>query len=59
MMLRHSLGEPEAAACIEAAVARVLKSGIVTGDLASALPGAEVVGTAAMGDAIARAVEEA
>ena len=59
MMLRHSLGEPEAAACIEAAVARVLKSGIVTGDLAGALPGAEVVGTAAMGDAIARAVEEA
>ena len=59
MMLRHSLGESEAAACIEAAVAKVLKSGVITGDLASAMPGATVVGTAAMGDAVARAVEEA
>ena len=59
MMLRHSLGESEAAACIEAAVAKVLKSGFITGDLASAMPGATVVGTAAMGDAVARAVEEA
>ena len=53
MMLRHSLGESEAA------VAKVLKSGVITGDLASAMPGATVVGTAAMGDAVARAVEEA
>ncbi len=59
MMLRHSLGESETAACIEAAVAKVLKSGVITGDLASAMPGATVVGTAAMGDAVARAVEEA
>ena len=59
MMLRHSLGKSEAAACIEAAVAKVLKSGVITGDLASAMPGATVVGTAAMGDAVARAVEEA
>ncbi|MFR6028179.1 MAG: isocitrate/isopropylmalate family dehydrogenase [Sutterella wadsworthensis] len=48
MMLRHSLGESEAAACIEAAVAKVLKFGVITGDLASAMPGGTVVGTAAM-----------
>ena len=54
-----SPGNAEPAACIEAAVAKVLKSGVITGDLASAMPGATVVGTAAMGDAVARAVEEA
>ena len=51
LMLRYSLGQPEAAAAIEAAVGRVLEEGILTGDIAPA--GAAAVTTAAMGQAIA------
>lgn len=57
MMLRHSLGEEEAADAIEAAIAKVLRAGTVTGDLACAMKDATVVGTDAMGSAIAAAVE--
>ncbi len=50
MMLRESLGEPDAAARIEAAVGRVLDKGIRTADIAE--PGKTVVGTEAMGTAV-------
>jgi 3-isopropylmalate dehydrogenase len=46
MMLRHSLGEPEAANRVERAVAGALADGIRTGDLGG------VSSTAAMGEAI-------
>jgi 3-isopropylmalate dehydrogenase len=50
MMLRYSLGQPEAADAIDAAVARTLADGIFTGDIA--LDKSTAIGTAAMGDAI-------
>ncbi len=50
MMLRYSLGSPEAATAIEDAVAAVLDQGIHTRDIATA--GSRVVGTAEMGTAI-------
>ncbi|HHY51635.1 MAG TPA: 3-isopropylmalate dehydrogenase [Clostridiales bacterium] len=46
MMLRYSLGQPEAADAIEQAVNRVLEAGIRTADLAS--KGGPAVGTKAM-----------
>ncbi len=52
MMLRHSLGQPEAATRIEQAVRRVLAEGLRTPDIME--PGATQVGTEAMGDAVAR-----
>jgi 3-isopropylmalate dehydrogenase len=54
MMLRYSLGQPAAADAIEQAVAQVLEQGIMTQDIAT--PGCTVVGTKAMGEAIAAAV---
>jgi 3-isopropylmalate dehydrogenase len=54
MMLRYSLGEPLAAEAIEAAVRRVIDSGLRTGDIFS--EGTERVGTEAMGRAIAAAI---
>ncbi len=54
MMLRHSLGEPAAADAIDAAVRKVIASGLRTGDIYS--EGTTKVGTAAMGDAIAAAI---
>jgi 3-isopropylmalate dehydrogenase len=54
MLLRHSLRHEAAAAAIEAAVGRVLNRGVRTRDIAGA--GEAVVGTAAMGDAVADAV---
>ncbi len=50
MMLRFSLGQPEAADRIEAAVSEVLASGLRTADIAPA--GGAVVGTREMGDAV-------
>lgn len=50
MMLRYSLGLPEAADAIIAAVSRVLDKGILTADLTRNK--ADAVGTAEMGDAI-------
>jgi 3-isopropylmalate dehydrogenase len=54
LLLRHSLRQEEAAEAIEAAVDRVLADGLRTRDIASLAD--RVVGTAAMGDAIAAAV---
>ncbi|TSE25734.1 3-isopropylmalate dehydrogenase [Tepidimonas sediminis] len=54
MMLRFSLRQPEAAARIEAAVQKVLADGLRTADIAG--EGCTVVGTAAMGDAVVRAL---
>jgi len=54
MLLRHSLGEAEAADAIDAAVRRVIASGLRTGDIWS--EGTTRVGTAEMGDAIAGAI---
>jgi 3-isopropylmalate dehydrogenase len=52
MMLRHSLGESEAAAAIEAAVAKTIDAGFRTGDIATGAPAETKVGTDAMADAI-------
>ena len=54
MMLRYSLGEPEAATRIERAVQTVLRQGMRTADIAE--PGTRTVGTAAMGDAVVAAL---
>jgi 3-isopropylmalate dehydrogenase len=50
MMLRHSLGQPEAAARIERAVARTLADGYRTADLYT--EGTRKVGTEEMGRAV-------
>lgn len=54
LMLRHSFALEAEACAVEAAVERVLKSGLRTRDLASA--GDTPVSTAAMGDAVGAAV---
>jgi 3-isopropylmalate dehydrogenase len=54
MMLRYSLAQPAAAERIEAAVARVLKSGLRTADIHTA--GTRKVGTEEMGDALVAAL---
>ena len=59
LMLRHSLGENEAAAAIETAVAATITNGLRTSDIFNADdPNARQVGTAEMGDAIAAEVPE-
>lgn len=55
MMLRHSLGQAQAADRIEAAVQSVLAAGHRTGDIATAQD--TVMGTQAMGDAVIAALE--
>lgn len=55
MMLRYSLGQPEAAAALEAAVDAVLERGLRTGDIMS--EGMTPIGCQAMGDAIQSAIE--
>ncbi len=50
MMFRHSLGMPEEAEQVEAAISRVLDRGLRTADIAK--PGEASIGTAAMGDAV-------
>ncbi len=55
MMLRYSFGLTEAAAAIDNAVEATLDKGILTADLTSKK--AAAVGTAAMGDAIVRALQ--
>ena len=53
MMLRHSLGLPEAADALSAAIARTLDDGYRTRDIADdATDPASVVGTAEMGDLV-------
>ncbi len=54
MMLRFSLGQPEAADRIEAAVKKVLAQGLRTPDIYSA--GTTKVGTVQMGDAVVQAL---
>jgi len=54
MLLRHSLNETAAADAIDAAVRKVISSGLRTGDIWS--DGATRVNTSKMGDAIAAAV---
>ena len=54
MMLRYSLGQPQAAARVEAAVSSVLRSGLRTADIHA--EGARRVGTAEMGDAVVAAL---
>lgn len=56
MMLRHSLGQEQAAARIESAVRAVLAEGYRTIDIEE--PGTRRVGTRAMGDAVADAVKK-
>ena len=57
LMLRHSFGLNEAANAIEAAMGRVIDTGLRTGDIFNPNePGARKVGTCEMGDAIAAAV---
>eukprot|EP01031_Cornospumella_fuschlensis_P016516 gene16516-20186_t len=54
MMLRQSLGQPEMAARIERAVRRVLAEGYRTADIME--DGAHLLGTEAMGDAVAKEI---
>lgn len=54
MMLRYSLGEPDAATAIEQAVSSVLDQGLRTADIFT--EGSTQVGTVAMGDAVASAI---
>src|SRR5690554_7432850 len=56
MMLRYSLGAPEAADAIEQAVSNVLDKGLRTGDIFS--EGMTRVGTKEMGDAVVAALDE-
>ncbi|MEC9407920.1 MAG: 3-isopropylmalate dehydrogenase [Pseudomonadota bacterium] len=56
MLLRYSLGETTMAEAVEAAVGQVLADGLRTADLHQ--PGTTPVGTAAMGDAVIRALEK-
>ncbi|MGC9239743.1 MAG: 3-isopropylmalate dehydrogenase [Acidithiobacillus sp.] len=56
MMLRYSLGQAGLAERIETAVVRVLDQGLRTADIAAA--GERVVGTRAMGEAVAAALRE-
>jgi len=53
MALRHSLGLPEEAAAVDAAVDRVLDAGLRTPDIAAGGPS---VGTRAVGEAVAAAI---
>ena len=58
MMLRYTLGKPEVADRVEAAVAAVLDRGLRTPDIAPAGPGPSIVavGTRAMGEAVLAAL---
>jgi 3-isopropylmalate dehydrogenase len=55
MMLRFSLGQPQAADRIEVAVKAVLSQGLRTADIYS--PGTTKVGTVQMGDAVVKALK--
>jgi 3-isopropylmalate dehydrogenase len=52
MMLRHSLGAPDAALAVERAVTGVLQEGLRTSDIQMA--GGRTVGTKEMGEALIR-----
>jgi 3-isopropylmalate dehydrogenase len=53
MLLRYSLAQAEAAARIEAAVAKVLRAGLRTADIQA---GGKAVSTEEMGDAVVAAL---
>ena len=55
MMLRYSLGAPQAADAIEQAVSKVLDQGLRTGDIFS--EGMTRVGTKEMGEAVVAALK--
>ena len=57
MLLRYSLGAASAADDIERAVSAVLAKGLRTGDIASGECDQQVLGTAAMGDAVMAALQ--
>jgi len=57
MMFRYTFGRADLAQRIESAVRAVLASGLRTGDIA--LPGAAIVGTRAMGDAVVASLRRA
>jgi 3-isopropylmalate dehydrogenase len=54
MMMRYTFGREDIAQRIEAAVRKVLQQGLRTGDIIE--PGMQKVGTAAMGDAVVKAL---
>jgi 3-isopropylmalate dehydrogenase len=54
MMLRYSLGHPQAAGRVDNAVRKVLRDGVRTADIFT--PGTRKVGTEAMGDAVLAAL---
>ena len=56
MMLRYSLGHPDAAAAVESAVSSVLDSGLRTPDIQTA--GLQPVTTEVMGGAVVEALQE-
>lgn len=56
LMLRYSFGRDDAAKCIENALAKVLDSGLRTGDIFNGKPGEKKIGTKEMGDAIVAAL---
>ncbi len=54
LMLRHSLGQPQAAERVERAVSKILQSGLRTADIHTS--GTRKVGTKEMGDAVVAAL---
>lgn len=54
LLLRHSLGQEQAARAVERAVAEVLEAGYRTGDIT--VPGSAVLGTAGMAAEVARRI---
>jgi 3-isopropylmalate dehydrogenase len=58
LLLRHSLKLEREARAVEAAVSATLDSGLRCADIASGNPAEKLVGTAAMGAAVVRAIRE-
>lgn len=58
MLLSYGLGRKAEAAVVEAAVASVLARGLRCADIATGASGERLVGTRAMGDAVAAAIKE-
>ena len=56
LLLRHSLGREDAARAVEAAVEAVLAAGLRCADIASGTGGETIVGTRAMGAAVAERI---
>jgi len=58
MMLRYTLGEPDAAKALERAVARVIAHGLRCADIATGEQGERTVGTRDMGQAVLDALQD-